>query len=394
MSYRIFRFAAYALTGVVVAVVVYGFEYVTVDLMLEELWELPRWQQEISPGIGLIVAALLLRFVGRGAPPSTSEDYIRAFHERQDRLRILHLPARLLAGIATIGTGGTLGLEGPSIYTGATLGSSVQHRLRRFFTEKDAKMLLVAGAAAGVAAIFKAPATGVLFALEAPYKGDVARRALLPALIASAMSYVTFTTFTDYSPIFDLLRSQVLVLEGATLGGAAVIGALAGFGAVFFSFVLDGAKRIQSDVAPWRRIAGAAILLGALVVLSDELFRAPLSLGPAAGGELLLWVTEADRSLALIAALFAIRIAATAATTAGGGVGGVFIPLAVLGLVLGQFIGGLSLFDSAGVRLFPLIGVAAFLGAGYRTPLAAVVFIAESTVQTGFVVPALIAVAV
>ena len=394
MSYRLFRFAAYAATGVVVAVVVYGFEYITVDIMLEELWKRPRWQQAISPGLGLIVAALLLRFVGRGAPTSTSEDYIRAYHDRQQRLRVLHLPARLLAGIATIGTGGTLGLEGPSIYTGATLGSSIQHRLRALFSDKDAKLLLVAGAAAGVSAIFKAPATGVLFALEAPYKGDVARRALLPALIASATSYLTFVTFTSTSPIFDLRTRTLPTFDRATLAGAAVIGVLAGLGAVLFSLVLNGAKRIQRDVGVWRRVIGAAVALGLLVLLSDELFDAPLSLGPAAGGELLVWVSDPEHSLALIVALFVIRIAATAITTAGGGVGGVFIPLAVLGLVLGQFIGSLSVFDDADTQLFPLIGLAAFLGAGYRTPLAAVVFITESTVQAGFVVPALIAVAV
>jgi CIC family chloride channel protein len=66
--------------------------------------------------------------------------------------------------------GGAMGFEGPSIYIGSTIGSTLQRRFTAWFSREDAKLLLVAGAAAGVSAIFKAPATGAVFALEVPIK--------------------------------------------------------------------------------------------------------------------------------------------------------------------------------------------------------------------------------
>ena len=69
-----------------------------------------------------------------------------------------------------------MGYEGPSTYLGAAAGSTLQRRFSRHFSRDDAKVLLVAGAAAGVSAIFKAPATGLVFALEVPYQEDFARR--------------------------------------------------------------------------------------------------------------------------------------------------------------------------------------------------------------------------
>ena len=114
---------------------------------------------------------------------------------------------------------------------------------------------MVAGAAAGVAAIFKAPATGVLFALESPYQGDVARRTLLPALIASAASYVTFVAFFGTGEIFDadeILGSvggdELLAFDRTELWGAAVVGLFAGAGAVIFTRLLALAKRASTDI--------------------------------------------------------------------------------------------------------------------------------------------------
>ena len=103
------------------------------------------------------------------------------------------------------------------------------------------------------------------------------------------------------------------------------------------------------------------------------------------------WVVSPDNGLGLIALLFGLRISATLVTLAAGGVGGLFIPLAAQGVILGQFTGELIGSDRPG--LYPTLGLAAFLGAGYRAPISAVMFVAESTAGT-FVVPALIAAAV
>jgi CBS domain-containing protein len=131
-------------------------------------------------------------------------------------------------------------------------------------------------------------------------------------------------------------------------------------------------------------VAGAALAAAALV--SAWLFGDDLALG--SGYRTLEWVTEPNHALPLIGALFALRLVATTATVAGGGVGGLFIPLVIAGAILGD---GLATVVHDETTLFPLIGVAAFLGAGYRTPLAGVMFVAEATGRPGFVVPGLIA---
>ena len=94
-------------------------------------------------------------------------------------------------------------------------------------------------------------------------------------------------------------------------------------------------------------------------------------------------------SYAAAAAIFVLRMVATATTLAGGGVGGVFIPLVVGGAIVGRFIG--DLVNPLDPTLYVLLGIAAFLGAGYRVPLAAVMFVAETSGQPGFIVPALFA---
>lgn len=397
---RVLRFLAYAAVGVITGAMVAFVALTAEKMLLEEVLHLELWKQALAPGLGLLVAILVLRWADAGQPlsPATSEEYIRAYHSRSDVVRVLQLPFRILAGIATVGMGGAVGLEGPSVYAGATAGSAVQHRLTWLFREKDGKALLVAGAAAGVSAIFQAPATGVLFALESPYKGDLGRRALLPSLISSAVSYITFILITQFDELpFDVPFDDVSANVGfgnKELAGAVAVGVLCGAGAVLFSRVVKRAKSI-SQTYPWWMLwlLGSGVLAG-LVVLSDVTFDEPLSLGPTTEGALLTWVLNSEESLWLLGLLLLVRLVATSTVLASGGVGGVFIPLAVFGLIVGRLVGGWIDLGSDELAFFPFIGVAAFLAAGYRTPLAAVMFVAESTGRASFVVPGLIAVAV
>ena len=392
---------ASAVTGAGVAVVVAGFETLADQMVLRRVLGAPLAVLVLAPVAGVIAARFILRLGGRGTSGSTSDEYIRAFHERQPRIPIRELPAKLLAGVATIGGGGALGLEGPSIYAGSSLGLFLHGRLGNFFRRDEARILLTAGAAAGVAAVFKAPATGVIFALEAPYRDDVARRALLPSLIASAASYATLVAILGSTPVVPFPgEGGVLVGEGGLMSvlevqigdlfGALVLGVAAGLGGRGFAWLVRRAKTTTAGVSWPRRIVAAAAVMAGLAVASEAVFGEALTLGP--GVEAMAWVVE-NQGLGLIALLFGMRIAATLATLVGGGVGGLFIPLATLGFVVGQFVGEVLGQDLTG--LYPTLGLAAFLGAGYRVPIAAVMFVAESTGGIGaFIVPALVAAAV
>ncbi|MCP3910420.1 MAG: chloride channel protein [Actinomycetia bacterium] len=382
--------------GVLVGLVVAAFDWITVEILLHQLHERELWQIALAPAVGLALSAAALRWIGQGATPATSDEYVRAFHERQPRLPLRHLPGRLVAGMFTIGFGGAMGLEGPSIYTGATIGVGVRSRLQSFLSSDDAKLLMTAGAAAGVAAVFRTPATGVLFALEAPYRDDVARRALLPSLLAAASAYLVFVSLVGTEQALPLTGGLTAGLDDLGLSdlfGAVLVGLGAGLGGRSFAWLVRRAKALSKLVALPVRLVVAGCVLALLALGSAAAFNDhPLTIGP--GGDAVAWVLDPTHevTLQLIVLLFAMRLIATVVTVGGGGTGGYFIPLAVQGVIMGRFVG--EVINDPGSRLWPTLGLAAFLGAGYRTPIAAVMFVAESTRGEGFVVPALIAAAV
>jgi CIC family chloride channel protein len=372
-----------AVTGVLTGLGVALFEWVTREQVFARVADAPLAVRAVAPGVGLAITAAALIFLGRRATPATADEYIRNFHQRGRPLDRRRAPARLLGGVATLGSGGALGFEGPSLYLGAVLGTTVQRVRGATARHKDSKVLMVAGAAAGVAAIFKAPATGAVFALESPYRDDNARRMLLPALLAAAVGYLTAVSVVGTEPLFAVDGTPPFDLR--ELGGAVVLGLVCGLGARGFALLLRWAKALASR-STVLRVGAAGAALAALALVSESLFGDDLALG--AGYRTLDWVTEPNHALPAIGALFAVRLLATTATVAGGGVGGLFIPLVIAGAVLGD---GMATLVHDDTNLFPLIGVAAFLGAGYRTPLAGVMFVAEVTGRPGFVVPGLIA---
>lgn len=371
-------------TGVGVAV----FELITNEGLLRATVDGPLAVKMVAPGLGLVLATVLLRYLGKRASPSTADEYIRSFHDRQRRLDGTMVPSRMLAATATLGLGAPLGFEGPSIYLGAAIGSAIQRRFTRFFAREDAKVLLVAGAAAGVSAIFKAPATGAIFALEVPFQRDITSRAVLPALVASASSYLAFVALQGTTA--PLLAIQGNPAFNATdVGGALLVGLLAGIGARAFAWMLQKAKTAPQRFRMRWCLSASAAGLAVLVWLTSRFYDAPFALGP--GYEAITWAADPAQGLVAVAFLFVIRGVASVLAVGGGGVGGVFIPLVVEGALLGRLVG--AVLPGEGASLFPLVGMAAFLGAGYRTPLAAVMFVAESTGRPGFVVPGLLATA-
>lgn len=375
-----------AITGALTGLAVALFDWLVVDVLLDHLFDLSPWVLAWFPLAGLALSWLALRQVARTRDSGTTDLYLKAFHDPNEPLRLREVPGRAIAAVLTAGLGGAMGLEGGSLYFGSSIGAFLQERFPRFTAGSTRQVLMVAGAAAGVAAIFKAPATGALFALEVPYKEDLARRMLLPALVSSAVGYLTFVAVNGTTPLF-VVHGKVSILSFADLAGAVALGIAAGLGARAFAELLRLAKRADARFGPWIRIVAAGLTLAALFALVWNLTDQPLTLGP--GYQAIQWATSPDRALGVLAVVLVARCLATAASVAGSGVGGLFVPLVVAGALLGRIAVGVV--GDANTTLFVVVGVAAFLGAGYRVPLAAVMFVAETTGRPGFIVPGLLA---
>jgi CIC family chloride channel protein len=374
-----------AVTGVVTGLAVALFDRLVVEGLLDRVFELSPWLLAGMPLVGLALAWLALRYVARSRDPGMTDLYLKAFHDNDQQYRLRELPGRMLAAIVTPGFGGAMGLEGGSLYIGSWFGTFLQQRFPRFTAGSSRRVLLVAGAAAGVAAIFKAPATGAVFALEVPYQEDLARRMLLPALVSSASGYLAFVAVNGTTPLFDARGAPPLSF--ADLAGAIGLGIAAGICARGFAWLVQRGKWVVDHVGPWLRVVGSGVALAALFAVTWLLTDEPLAIG--IGYHTIDWALDPDRALWLVGVVLLVRCLSTAATVAGGGVGGLFIPLVVAGALLGRL--AVGVLGGGNVTLFVVIGVAAFLGAGYRVPLAAVMFVAETTGRPGFIVPGLLA---
>ncbi len=303
---------------------------------------------------------------------------------------------KLLAAIATVGFGGSAALEGPSIYGGGAIGSWLWLRLRRLrrlkLDARDRRIMLICGAAAGMSAVFRAPLTGIVFALEMPYKDDLAHEALLPSLIASVVSFMTLSAFMGSAPLFDFASGVSFTRRD--LLWCALLGLLIGLLAMIFAITFRRARAfcVWAPVPHWSKLAAGGLLTALCGVVFLHFYPGPLvPLGPnyeAVG----LILGHAHSSLELVV-FGLLKLAATIFTLGCGGVSAMFVPLFLAGGSFGLAFAQ-SILHSPTPALYVAVGMASFISAGYKTPLAAVVFVAEATGGHAFIIPALIGAAV
>jgi CIC family chloride channel protein len=210
---------------------------------------------------------------------------------------------------------------------------------------------------------------------------------LLPAMFAAAASYVVFAAINGTRPLFPVAGAPPFDLRD--IGGAALVGLGCGLGARAFAALLKHAKRLADDPHRVLRVALGSSSIALFFVCGRLLTGESIMLG--SGYEAIEWALRPNHAIALVLAIFALRAGATVVAVGCGAVGGLFIPLVVQGALLGSAVG--IAVGAPSRTLFPVLGVAAFLGAGYRVPLAAIMFVAESTGRPGFIVPGLIAAA-
>jgi CIC family chloride channel protein len=346
----------------------------------------------LLPFVGIVAAGLLLRRFASEPYLSGTEEVLNHYHSGGMGIRIKEGVVKFVASVFTIGFGGSAGLEGPSINAGAAVGSWVWRSMPSRFglTKEDMRTMLLVGASAGIAAIFKAPLTGIVFALEVPYKDDIARRALLPSIISGVTSYVTFASVEGSSPLFSFTS----VATGFSLSDlvlATVLGAMIAVVAVGFCALFHATRKsLQVNKLPFmaRFVLGAAGV-GLIALVVRVFYTAPYTYGP--GFELIQGSLSGGFAVQFLLAILVLRMLSTVLTLGTGGVGGIFFPLVVFGSLVGSLFG---LLVHGNVAVFASVGMAAFMSAGYKTPLAAVTFVGEATGSVSYLVPAMIGSAV
>lgn len=360
---------------------------VTVDYFLHHVWA-------IIPivTVAFAVTGLIMQFLTPDPNEHSTEEIVKSYHEHQGDIDMRPFFAKLFAAVTTVGFGGSAALEGPSIYGGGGIGSWLWTKMGRFrLTPRDRRIMLISGAAAGMAAVFRAPLTGLVFALEMPYKDDLAHEALLPSLIASVVAFVTLASFMGAQPIFDFGSARSFT--GKDLIWCALLGAIIGLIGMVFSITFRHARSffVKWAMPHWIKLTVGGFLTGLCGVVFVLIFRDGLiPMGPnyeAVG--LILGAQHSGLELVLFAVF---KLAATLFSLASGGVSAMFVPLFLSGGALGTAFG--QVLHSGSVELYAAVGMAAFIAAGYKTPLAAVTFIAEATGGHAFIIPAVIGSAV
>jgi CIC family chloride channel protein len=369
-------------------------------VILDKIWAkvLPAYMANhwmIVPGllIGFLLTGLIMQFGAPNPNEHTTEEIISSYHNREGYIDMRSFWWKFLAAVTTIGSGGSAALEGPSIYGGGAIGSWLWTRLRRFGLEpRDRRIMLISGAGAGMAAVFRAPLTGLVFALEVPYKDDLAHEALLPSLIAAVVSYSTLAVIVGSEPLFGFVGT--INFAPIDLLWSAILGLGVGLVAMVFDLTF---RRVRAFFVANSMPHTVKLMIGGLGTgLCGLAFVSIYHIGLIPIGPNYYAVHEVLRKPypAQALAVFALlKMIGAIFSVGSGGVSAVFVPLVLTGGCLGSAFAQ-SIVHAHTVDLYAAVGMAAFIAAGYKTPLTAVIFVAETTNGHSFIIPSLIGAAI
>lgn len=355
------------------------FEWPASWLSREEFWA----YRPLVTAAGIACAWWIMRRFGEGNDGLNVPDVQRAVARRGGDIPTRPALARTAASAVTLGGGGSAGSEGPVAVLGAALGSLLG-RMFNFGTGR-VKILVAAGAAAGISAAFNAPLAGAFFALE-EILGSLAVSAFPPVVVASVVAAVVSHSFLGNNPAFPVPEEYGYALTREVLVFYPLLGVVAGLMAALFVRMFFGTEarvrrlRIPPWLTPW--LGGAAI--GTLVLLSGGLL--------VGDGHFAVRLEVFGRLQWHWLALLAIgSMLATSLTLSSGGSGGVFTPSLYIGAATGGSFGVLLsvLFPGLGLspEAYALVGMGAVTAAATGAPITAILLVFEMTNDYGIMLP-------
>ena len=342
-----------------------------------------RWILFLLPGLGGLLGGALVHWFAPEAAGHGTDAAIDAYHRHNGSMRARVPLVKAIASSLTIGSGGSAGREGPIAQIGAGVGATLGRWLK--LGPADRRVLMAAGLAAGVSAIFRAPMAGSLFAAEVMYRDlDLEYEVIIPSVVASIVAYSVFAMVFGWDPIFAtpaFAFRHPAQLAPFTLLGVAVAFAAIGFIKVFYA-VHGFFDRLRVSPALKPALGGLATGLVGLFV--------PQALGTSFGvlQKAIGLTHESAGTLGVAAvggllALAAGKALTTSFSVGSGGSGGVFGPAVVIGGALGGATGLAASILLPGLALQPgafvLVGMASFFAAAANTPISTIIIVSEMT---------------
>lgn len=340
------------------------------------------WQRLLYPTLGGVLAGIVLQFSLRYTQAPVVADYMEDVSLGRGRIGARLSLTKAGSSALSIASGSSIGREGSMVQLAALTGSLLS-RLFRLPTSRM-RLLTACGAAAGVAAAYNAPIAGALFVGEIVLR-SIAVDSLGPLLVASVTANLTAHHFLGMEAVYHMPPLQG-DLNGPAALSYALLGLLAGALAPVFLMLLDLGKRGFSYLppSPVLRLGLGGLVVGAISIASPQAWGNGYSTVDA--------ILQGGWAVPALLMMLGCKMAATAASTGSGTVGGIFTPTLFVGAVIGALFGGaaLALWPGASpLAQYTAVSMGAFLAATTHAPLTAVLIIFEMT-GSYLVVPPLI----
>jgi CIC family chloride channel protein len=327
---------------------------------------------------------------------------IDAFHHHNGVIRPRVIWVKALASLCTLGTGGAGGREGPTMHIGGALGTVVARLLN--VSARERRILMVAGVAAGISAVFRTPLGAALLAVEILYKDGFESDALIPSVLSSVVAYSVIISIFGESTLFA--RVPRFSFEPGQLPLYALLALIVAAVAALFVGVYRRVHQwfAKLSIADWLRPALGGLLLGVLVTpmvyWAGNHNQAPgQGLGLLGGGygavQMAIagvsWLPEGWMAVGLLSVLAFAKLLASSITIGSGGSAGDFAPSLAIGGMLGGAFGRAAelLLNDPNIQpgAFALVGMGTFYGGIAHVPLSALVLVCELAGNYDLLVP-------
>ena len=376
--------------GVIVGLMIAFYDWLLSDIFAHELLNIiPLNLVGILPFIGMLLTGLIVKNFNI-LTTTTADEVIHAYHTTSKSLRLDKSIPKFFATITTIGFGGSAGLEGASKWIGAAAGLFTQ-KVINFLKpvlkfEGNLTDSIMTGASAGIAAIFKAPLSGTIMALESPYKKDFAHEPLVQSFIGAVTSYTVFTQFRGSAKFFIINVNYELRWQDILI--CAFIGVITG---LFSTSFLNILKAINTSFTSKLNVMTKYFLGGLLLTILAYIGFYYLGhyVTMFGGNNIITNLFQNKYDIDQTFFISILKSLATIITFAFGGIGGLFLPSATIGACIGEMFQLIFHFATPGI--LPIIGIASFIAASYNGLLFGPVLIAEISGEPSLVVLGIVA---